>query len=267
MEARAKKVGVPNTIKYLFPQNQGVNATDAPKAAALGLGANLVADVHKGSTGGVSSFHDMLESNNTGAHGWGAINLETNCGDHTFRRALTEAADLNTFANEGSPRLWGRAGSFCMERSGYQEAGANDQGIIFFLPNMTWGQPPFYSRQMIYQTWQPQAVAVTSDAPLPQSPDIESRFSAQTSADGKTLVVRYVNYGAAQALKVNVKGMAAELAATAKVRTYANDDLTAVNTPAEPVKVVPVVTTVPTSSLAKLAVPKQSFIIIEMKTA
>jgi hypothetical protein len=59
-----------------------------------------------------------------------------------------EAADLNTFANEGSPRLWGRAGSFCMERSGYQEAGANDQGIILFLPIMTWGEPPFYARKV-----------------------------------------------------------------------------------------------------------------------
>ena len=44
---------------------------------------------------------------------------------------MTEVADMNTFANEGSARLLGRAGSFCMERSGYQE---NDRGMIFFLP-------------------------------------------------------------------------------------------------------------------------------------
>ena len=94
-------------VQRLCVQNGGVNATDAPKAAALGLGANLVVDLHTGSTGGVHGFHGMLQSNTTGAHGWGAINLETNCGDHTFRRALTEAADLNTFANEGSDRLWG----------------------------------------------------------------------------------------------------------------------------------------------------------------
>ena len=122
---------------------------------------------------------------------------------------------------------------------------------------------------MIYDTWQPQAVAVTSDVPPPipnpYSSREEPRFSAQKSADGKTLVVRYVNYGAAQGLKIHVKGMAAvELAATAKIWTYANDDLTAVNTPAELVKVVPAVTTVPTSSLAELAVPKQSFVIIEI---
>ena len=62
---------------------------------------------------------------------------------------------------------------------------------------MTWGQPPFYAHQMIHQAWQPQAVAVTSDAPQLA---IEPRFSAQTSADGKALVVRYVNNGAAQTL-------------------------------------------------------------------
>ena len=77
MEARAKKVGVPKTLKYLFPQNGGVNSSDAPKAKALGLGANLVCDLHTGPTGGVNSFQSMLHSNNTGADGWGAINLET----------------------------------------------------------------------------------------------------------------------------------------------------------------------------------------------
>jgi hypothetical protein len=56
-----------------------------------------------------------------------------NCGDHTLRRALEEGYDLNMFANEGNPRLKGRAASFCMERSGYQEGGLNDQGLVFFL--------------------------------------------------------------------------------------------------------------------------------------
>lgn len=39
---------------------------------------------------------------------------------------------------DGAGRLKARAGSFCMERSGYNEGGLNDQGISFFLPNMTW---------------------------------------------------------------------------------------------------------------------------------
>lgn len=42
-----------------------------------------------------------------------------------------------------------------MERSGYQEGAANDQGLVFFLPNMTWGQPAFYVRKLYAETWQP----------------------------------------------------------------------------------------------------------------
>ena len=47
MEARAKKVGVPKTLKYLFPQNGGVNSSDAPKAKALGLPGVALAVAHK----------------------------------------------------------------------------------------------------------------------------------------------------------------------------------------------------------------------------
>jgi hypothetical protein len=37
---------------------------------------------------------------------------------------------------------------------------AIDQGLVFFLPNMTWLQPPAYVHQMISNTWFPQAVSV-----------------------------------------------------------------------------------------------------------
>ncbi len=55
------------------------------------------------------------------------MNLETNCGDHTMHRALTEGRDLNLFFRFPNPALKGRAASFCMERSGYNEGFANDQ--------------------------------------------------------------------------------------------------------------------------------------------
>jgi hypothetical protein len=97
----------------------------------------------------------------------GVINGETNVGDHTFNRALLEGWDLNTFFNEKSPRLKGRTASFCMERSGFQEGGANDQGLLMFLPNQTWGQPGFHTRKMVADTWQPNALSWTTDAPQP----------------------------------------------------------------------------------------------------
>lgn len=119
-----------------------------------------------------------------------AQNLETNCGDHTFRRALEEAFDLNTYANEGNPRLKGRGASFCMERSGYQEAGLNDQGLIFFLPNMTWGQPPYYVHAMIANTSQPNACEVNMKSSDSSAVNPHGVVSAQVSDDGSDIVVR-----------------------------------------------------------------------------
>ena len=53
-----------------------------------------------------------------------------------------EATDLNDWMNCGEQqctRLHFRTASFCNERSGHFDA--FDQGISFFLPNMTWLQP------------------------------------------------------------------------------------------------------------------------------
>jgi hypothetical protein len=73
-----------------------VNASDAPKAAKLGLGDRLLCDLHTldgyivpptrplqmdleqvGEHWGVSRFYDVLQSNTTGPQGWGVLNLET----------------------------------------------------------------------------------------------------------------------------------------------------------------------------------------------
>ena len=53
---------------------------------------------------------------------------------------IAEAQDQNRFATYPGRLLLGRTASFCVERSGYNEGAANDQGITFFLPNMTWMQ-------------------------------------------------------------------------------------------------------------------------------
>ena len=51
MEKKAADVGVGGKLHYLFPSGwdakpQGVNATDAPKAASLKLGDRLLCDLH-----------------------------------------------------------------------------------------------------------------------------------------------------------------------------------------------------------------------------
>ena len=93
MEARAKTVGVEGKLHYLFPSGwnavpQGVNASDAPRAAALKLGDRLLCDLHvtygyphgvlapnvKGpqslsQVGGVARFQEVLSSPTTGPQG------------------------------------------------------------------------------------------------------------------------------------------------------------------------------------------------------
>jgi hypothetical protein len=70
------------------------------------------------------------------------VNAETNAGIHTVTRMMMEANDLNDWFNCAAPwcsRLHFRTASFCTERSGHFDG--FDQGISFFLPNMSWIQP------------------------------------------------------------------------------------------------------------------------------
>lgn len=97
-----------------------------------------------------------------------------------------EGYDFNDFFNhyipstsgDSLPRLKARTASFCTERSGHYDA--FDQGIIFFLPNSTWIQPPGYVHKMIHDTWQPIALNISVS---PSSASV----SAQVSEDGHTI--------------------------------------------------------------------------------
>ncbi len=83
------------------------------------------------------------------------------------------------------PRILARTASFCTERSGHFDA--FDQGLVFFLPNMTWGQPPFYVHEMITDHWLDGAVNVTGNT------DVQTVVSASASLDDNRLVIRIVN--------------------------------------------------------------------------
>ena len=61
-------------------------------------------------------------------------------------------------------RMIFQAASFCNERSGHYDA--FDQGLIFFLPNMTWYQPPAHAK---YDTF---------DLPLREYQDTRNVFIA-----------------------------------------------------------------------------------------
>ena len=93
MEARAKTLGLPpKTLSYLWPQGPGDSpgrtdfaptAADAKAINDLGLGTHILSDIHGPAMGGVAKAEQVFAEAATA--GWGAMNLETNCGDHTMQ--------------------------------------------------------------------------------------------------------------------------------------------------------------------------------------
>merc|ERR1712110_1161923 len=165
---------------------------------------------------------------------WAAVILETNLATHDVGRALIEAKATNMLFTDGVGRLFGRAASFCLERSGYNEGGLNDQGLLFYLPNATWLQPPGHVHRLTAQTRQPLAVEVVAQGPgCPDDRPGSGMLSAQASEDGRTVVVRVVNPGPPRniSVQVNFSGLAAVQSVAA---TSIGGALHATNTPSRP---------------------------------
>lgn len=169
MEARANAVGATGQLHYVFPDNAGVRGDDVAKAAALGLGARLVTDLHVGADGALAAANTTLSSHAAGGlTDDSVVNFETNAGTHNHGRALAEAADLNAFLNAGERRVLARTASFCHGRSGHFDM--FDQAIAFFLPNMTWLQPPGHVHAMVTASWQPRVIAASVAPPATPPP-------------------------------------------------------------------------------------------------
>eukprot|EP00040_Diaphanoeca_grandis_P021646 m.115536 g.115536 ORF g.115536 m.115536 type:complete len:730 (-) comp28432_c0_seq1:40-2229(-) len=279
MEARAAAVGLPkNSLQYLYPWGGGsagaggpMNKTLAEEITKLGLGARIAVDDHVFATGGVDAAMDVFADPILGPGKWGAINLETNCGDHTFFRAMTEAQDLMRFFGFLDSRLLGRAASFCMERAGYNSGGWNDQGLIFYLPNMTYFQPPAYVHSMISKTSQADVIKVTvkramnrtcasaGSYPAQQCVDV----TAQISEDGYTLSVQVLNMG--QSLEKMEFQFVCEpqMNNTVTVTWLHSNDTHAVNSPANPTNISPFTTT--ENLLHPILVPANTFAVFVVK--
>jgi len=203
MERRARSLGLTNnSLYYVFPGvHSFLDQTDLARVAQLypRLDSQMIADLHEGTGGGVEDAEALFGA--TPGVGMGVGIGEVNAGKHDQQRALDEAADLNDWFNAGGAvqaRAKYRSASFCMESA--SDYDAFDQGLAFFLPNMTWLQPPGYVHQMISQTWEFNALPVTVDPEPTQPPWVHNTTaSAQQSDDGRTVVVRLVNYNASRA--------------------------------------------------------------------
>lgn len=222
-----------------------MNAADAARLQAAGIPDQIIMpDIHVGAGGGVEQAEGVF--NNLPSFKQSAINCETNAGTHDMRRALNEAADLIDFFTAPynvTARIYARTASFCTETSAQFDN--FDQGLSFFLPNMTWLQPPGYVHVMINATWAETTLAstITAGPGLP--------FAAQRSADGSTLVLRAVNSNdQPSTLQISFQGVTA--AGPAYTLWTLSGPIGGDNTPSAPDAIVPVQSSIPIAAGASV---------------
>jgi len=257
MEAKATSLGLGGDLKYIFPNNgHFLSDDDLAKASHLQprLDSQMLSDFHVGAGGALNAAAGLFASHPTFLQG--GVNLETNAGTHHMTRAYEEAADLNAWFSEVelAPRLHVRTASFCTERAGHFDGW--DQGISFFLPNMTWLQPPGYVHQMIARTWLPRAVSATATAGSVSAQRGEGALAA-------SVVMRYVNSGGAP-IEVTIVVKGVPIGPTATVWQLNASDPSLDNTPGEPHRISPnkfLWSGVTNGS--KMVVPPYSFTVIE----
>jgi hypothetical protein len=185
----ARRVTIPGAPKwnFMFPTNRGPNATTMAAIIASGIDARRVtADCHVGASGGVACAESSLPWQFNGS----GINCETNAVTSHLQRGIEEAADLITWFSQPadvSARLIARTASFCIQRSG-QMRDIWDQGLSFFLPNMTWMQPPGVVHALFAQNWTPNALAVNVTGG-----DDKISAAAQLASDASFVIVQLTN--------------------------------------------------------------------------
>ena len=245
MEAKAASLGHTPSWFYMYPDNGGLSPSQQAAAVAAGLPIERIAtDVHVGSAGGIQQIAQLFAQ--SPAFPASAINGEVNAiyGDgqdtaSAMGRALSEAADINAWLSAPAgvlSRTLARTASFCSERNGHDDGSQWHQGLSFFLPNMTWLGPAGQYHAMLAKTWAPGALAVELDAKAPIS------ASAQKDTAGGRVVVRLANANAAPAVvELSVAGFAAQ--PLVRVTTLAGTALTQTNTPAQPLAIAPVEST------------------------
>jgi len=154
--------------------------------------------------------------------------LEENGGRHDLQRALGHAHIVNTAERWGGQVLIDCPAN-CLQPF-KQNDNHWDQGQVFFTPDKAWGMPPYYAQQMIARNYLPLCVQAKCDS---SALDI----TATKSEDGKTVVLKAVNLEASP-VEAAISFGNNFRAAGVKLEVL-KGELTAVNTPDEPERIVP----------------------------
>jgi len=261
MEKKRLMVGAPK-FGYMYPTNEGVSPETARQLLGAGIDpASIMPDCHVGGGGGISCAKSDFARNPTFLQSF--INCETNAGLSTMQRALQEAGDLQEWFNygmngENPSRLIARTASFCSERSGHYDA--FDQGLSFFLPNMTWLQPPGFVHSMLKRTLYPNGLYFVADKSVYQ-------ISSQLADDGKSVAVQIVNSSPSKG-QITIFLDRFNPSGEVVVQTLDNQDLNDGNRAGDPTRISPVLSTVPWPSSGGLILPLagNSFTVVFART-
>ena len=217
MEARAQSIGQGGILRYACPANCGDDAViNASFAGNPALGERVYVDVHDGGRGSLEAARGHVSNFVAKGSKARVVVWETNTARHDFSRVVAEASDLNDLQREGwleDARVDSRVESFCMEKSAHdpcldaEHGFCGDQGAVFFTPNATWAQPPWYVHKMILDAapWADELVAVHVDGMINTThpgcancwafPCCGLNVLAAKASEGDTLVLRIVNAG------------------------------------------------------------------------
>ena len=230
MEARAHSLGKGGVLRYACPANCGDDVViNASFAGTPALGERVYVDVHDGGQGSLEVARGHVSKFAAAGSKARVVIWETNTARHDFSRVVAEASDLNDLQREGwleDARVDSRVESFCMEKSAHdpcldaQHGFCGDQGAIFFTPNATWGQPPWFVHKMILDAapWADELVAVRVDAALNETLPGRLSVLAAKASQGDTLVLRIAN-PATVAVNVTLAFPEGERAPASFVRT------------------------------------------------
>jgi hypothetical protein len=178
---------------------------------------------------GMFSFADALDKLADGAR-HKVVVFEFNAGNHAQKRALANAQAILALERDGRIPI-------ATSANGLQPDGQNDndwnQGLLFLNPSQVWLQPPGYVTRMLSQEYLPQRVS--SDVV-----GAEGGFEAiaTRSEDGRTLALQVVNVMNKEvAARIHLAGFVPRKPIARAIELAGDFD--AVNTAAEPYKIVP----------------------------
>ncbi|MEN6338299.1 MAG: alpha-L-arabinofuranosidase C-terminal domain-containing protein [Phycisphaerales bacterium] len=180
--------------------------------------------------GGVPSFIQALRQISPQAKFKVAV-FELNAGNHALRRALSNAHAINELERLGAdvPVV---CSANCLQPYRQNENGW-DQGLLFLDPSQVWAQPPYYVTQMVSSNYLPLRLETTV-----QCPDQTLDVTATRSEDGGAVALSVVNI-AAQPVETRIEFQGRPIQGGTAAVTTLTGGLEEINTPEEPMRIVP----------------------------